>query len=111
MRVFDFALAHPDLMRLMAWSSLDLTAESPTERGAAHEMKVASIKKAQRAGDVGIAFPPSFLLTTIMTLATAWTAANPFGALDSDATKRPTALRTNIAAASSLLVTSNPDDA
>jgi len=45
MRVFDFAIAHPDLMRLMAWSSLDLTAESPTEREAAHDTKVASIKK------------------------------------------------------------------
>jgi hypothetical protein len=59
---------------------------------------------------VGIAFPPSFLLTTIMTLATAWTAANPFGALDSEATKRPAALRTNIAAAISLMASANAGD-
>jgi hypothetical protein len=34
-RVFDFAMAHPDLMRLMVWFGREQKADSPPERGAA----------------------------------------------------------------------------
>src|ERR1700722_18357310 len=54
-------------------------ADSMPERGTTMDSKVAALKKAQNAGQVGTAFPPRFLLTAIMTIATAWTAANPFG--------------------------------
>jgi hypothetical protein len=103
-RVFDFAMAHPDLMRLMARFGLEQTAESPAARGATRDVKVAALRKAQNAGQVGTAFPPGFLLTAIKALATAWTAANPFGpSLDPDAHKRPAALRRNIEEAVRLL--------
>jgi len=78
-RVFDFAISNPDLMRLMAWFNLEQKADSPVERGQVHEQKVKSLTEAQNAGRVGAAFPPEFILTTIMTIATAWTAVNPFG--------------------------------
>jgi Tetracyclin repressor-like, C-terminal domain len=59
------------------------------ERGTTMDSKVAALKKAQNAGQVGTAFPPRFLLTAITTIATAWTAANPFGpSLDPKAQKR-----------------------
>ncbi len=77
-RVFDFAMAHPDLMRLMAWFGLEQKADSPAERGTALDAKVAALMKAQKAGQVGTAFSPVFLLTAITALATAWTAVNPF---------------------------------
>ncbi|QSF48013.1 TetR family transcriptional regulator [Paenibacillus tianjinensis] len=80
-RVFDFAMSNPDLMRLMAWFSLEQKADSPVERGQVHDQKVKSLTEAQNSGQVGAAFPPEFILTTIMTIATAWTAANPFGPL------------------------------
>jgi AcrR family transcriptional regulator len=84
-RVFDYTMAHPDLMRLMAWSNLELKAANPATRTEVH------------GGKVNPAFPPAFLLTTIMTLATAWTAANPYGpSLDPEAVKDPDALRDNI---------------
>ncbi|HWL85020.1 MAG TPA: TetR family transcriptional regulator [Polyangiaceae bacterium] len=103
-RVFDFAMAHPDLMRLMAWFALEQKADSPPERGAVMDAKVAALMKVQKAGQMGTTFPPRFLLTAIMTLATAWTAANPFGpSLDPDAHKRPAALRRSIAEAVRLL--------
>lgn len=103
-RVFDFAMAHPDLMRLMAWFGLEQKADTPAERGTALEVKVAALKKAQNAGRVGTAFSPGFLLTAITALATAWTAANPFGpSLAPDAHKRPAVLRRNIAEAVRLL--------
>ena len=107
-RIFDFVMAHPDLMRLMAWFGLEQGAiASPEERGAALDVKVAALAEAQAKGAVGGTFPPSFLLVAIMALATAWTAANPFGpSLDPEARGDPAALRRHIAAAVRLLVQS-----
>lgn len=103
-RVFDFAMAHPDLMRLMTWFGLEQKADSPAERGAALHRKVAALMTAQDAGRVGTAFPPGFLLTAIMALATAWTAPNPYGpSLDPNAHKHLATLRRNIAEAVRLL--------
>jgi AcrR family transcriptional regulator len=106
-RLFDFAMAHPDLYRLMTWFALEQKANSPDEHGAARSAKIAALKKAQKAGQIGTAFSPGFLLTAILALATAWTAANPYGPhIDPDAPKRPDALRKSIAEAVRLLTRS-----
>ncbi len=111
-KIFDFAMANPDLVRLMAWFALEGKPENPAERTVTFETKVAALKEAQLAGRVGTAFPPSFLLTAIMSLATAWTAANPFGPLlDPEAVKRPTALRKRLVEAVRLIASANSDDA
>jgi AcrR family transcriptional regulator len=103
-QVFDFAMANPDLMRLLAWFGLEQKAYSLDERSAVRDVKIAEVVTAQKAGQVGTTFSPSFLLTSIMALATAWTAANPYGpSLDPDAHKRPATLRRNIAEAVRLL--------
>src|ERR1700740_1969197 len=60
-KVFDWARANPDLMRLLAWSTLEQTAKGKAERVAAFDAKVAALTKAQQAGRVGSAFPPDFL--------------------------------------------------
>ncbi len=87
-------------MRLMTWFSLEQKAESPPERGKARDGKLAALTKAQKAGQLGTSFSPDFLLTAIMALATAWTAANPFRPLpDPDTPKRSAALRRSIAEA------------
>jgi hypothetical protein len=52
-RVFDWAMANPDLMRLMAWSALEQQAKDKAERVAALEGKVAALAAAQDAGRVG----------------------------------------------------------
>jgi AcrR family transcriptional regulator len=78
-KVFDWAMANPDLMRLMAWFALELKAKGPPERAAMVDAKVAALTEAQKSGQVGTAFPPGFLLIAIMSLATAWSAASPFG--------------------------------
>jgi len=72
-------MAHPDLMRLMVWSSLEQKAGSVLARGAVHEVKAAAVRTAQDDGQVGAGFAPGFLLTAIMALATAWSAVSPFG--------------------------------
>ena len=77
-KVFDFAITNPDLMRLLAWSTLENTKGSP-ERIAALDAKVAALTEAQKAGHVGAAFPPDFLLVAVLSLATAWAVASPYG--------------------------------
>jgi hypothetical protein len=95
--VFDFAMANPDLMRLMAWSALEQKAQGPTERVAALEEKVRALTEAQEAGRVGTAFSPGFLVIAVMSLATAWSAAGSFGpSLDPKAAERKAELRQSI---------------
>ncbi|MGG3640208.1 TetR family transcriptional regulator [Bacillus gobiensis] len=107
-RVFDFAMTHPDLMRLMAWYSLEQKVGSLTERASARDKKIKAITNAQSAGQVGTTFTPGFLLTAIMALATAWSATNPFGpSHDTDAAKMPSETRDAIAKAVSLIIKEN----
>jgi AcrR family transcriptional regulator len=79
-RVFDFAMENRDLMRLLAWSNLEEQASQPAARAMVQNSKIAGIAAAQADGKVNPDFPAEFLLTVVMTLATAYTAANPFGA-------------------------------
>jgi AcrR family transcriptional regulator len=103
-RVFDYAMAHPELMRLIAWFGLEQKVDSPAVRSATWEQRVSALKKSQSAGTVGTAFPPAFLLTCIMSLVTAYTAANSFGpSLNVDAAMRPGLLRKHIAEAVRLM--------
>jgi len=78
-RLFDFAMSHPELMRLMAWFGLEKSIESPSERRDAIAGKLASIEEAQRQGRVRDDIPARTLMTLIMNIATGWSAANPFG--------------------------------
>jgi AcrR family transcriptional regulator len=103
-KVFDWAQANPDLMRLLAWSALEQQAKGQAERVAALDAKVAALAEAQSAGRVGTAFPPDFLLIAVMSLATAWSVASPFGqSLNPRAAERPAALREGLIEAVRLL--------
>lgn len=77
--VFDFAQSHPRIMRLMAWYSLEQRATGISGRNASFASKIAALQQAQAAGQLSEAFPPAFLLITVMALSTAWSAASPFG--------------------------------
>ncbi|MDO3409752.1 TetR family transcriptional regulator [Saccharibacillus sp. CPCC 101409] len=104
-RVFDFAMDNPKLMRLLMWSNLEQPISGRPERGEVHEQKMQQIRQAQDSGRTGSAFSPKFLLTSIMTLATAWTATNPFGSSGaSDAEKDRAGLRRSIAETVELMV-------
>jgi AcrR family transcriptional regulator len=78
-RTFDYVMKHPDLMRLMAWFGLEQHIGSSPERSASVDSKAATLAEAQLSGKLGDRFSPSFLIVAIMTMATAWTNANPFG--------------------------------
>lgn len=110
--LFDFAMAHPDLMRLMAWFGLEKNTLGRAHRGPSLEGKITALMKARKAGQVGTGFSPRFLLTAITALATAWTATNPLASwLDPDAHNRPAALRAHIAQAARILSESRLDGA
>ena len=103
-KVFDWAQANPDLMRLLAWSALEQQAKGHAERVEALDAKVAALTEAQNVGRVGTAFPPDFLLIVVMSLATAWSAASPFGpSVNPKAAERPAALRESLIEAVRLL--------
>ena len=104
-KVFDFAMTNPDLMRLLAWSTLENTKGS-AERIATLDGKVAALTEAQEAGQVATAFPPDFLLVAILSLATAWSATSPFGpSINPKAAERSAAIQKNLLKAVRLLAT------
>ncbi len=78
-RVFDFAMTRPDLMRLLAWSTLEQSTGVSDGRTASHDAKIAALAQAQADHRLDAAFSPAFLVTTVMSLATSWSAAFPFG--------------------------------
>ena len=104
-RVFDLATARPELIRLVAWYSLEQTSAPFAARGT-RDAKIEALAKAQTSKEVGNAFPPGFLLTAIMALATAWAKSSPFSALDPTGDEHPSALRKNIREAVRLLAIS-----
>jgi AcrR family transcriptional regulator len=104
-KIFDWVLANPDLMRLLAWSALEQ--QTPAISAQCREMrdcKIAALADAQNAAAVGTAFPPDFLLIAVMSMATAWSVASPFAPpLDASAAERPAALRESLIEAVRLL--------
>jgi AcrR family transcriptional regulator len=104
-KVFDFAMANPDLMRLLAWSTLENT-KSSAERAATLDGKLNELTDAQKNGQVGTAFAPDFLLVAILSLSTAWSVASPFGSslnVKAKTADRMAALRKSVMEAVQLL--------
>jgi AcrR family transcriptional regulator len=92
--LFDFAMDHPHVMRLVMWNGLEQGRNWPLEETSSLATQVTKIRRAQAAGQVNKEYPPDFLLTLIVTLASAWTAANPFGmSITPDAIARRASLR------------------
>src|ERR1700732_4502920 len=109
-KVFDWATANPDLMRLLAWSALEQQAQGHAERVEALSAKVAALTEAQHAGRVGTAFPPDFLLIAVLSLATAWSVASPFGpSVNPRAAERPAVLREGLSEAVRLLASAGKE--
>ena len=99
-RAFDFAMANPASMRLVAWFALEPGLENPTSRAQAVAQQKQLIGLAQQRGTVTSAFPPGVLLTAVLVLAAGWSAGSPFGsAMDPDPPEDQDTRRELIAAA------------
>ncbi|MCA2230048.1 TetR family transcriptional regulator [Nonomuraea aurantiaca] len=101
-KVYDFAMAHPQIIRLLAWSTLDQSAQLPPSRAGSFRDMAATVADAQREGLVNPAFAPEFLVTTLMAIATSWSPAFPFGT--STRQPDPEVLREDVVKAITLLV-------
>jgi AcrR family transcriptional regulator len=103
-KLFDWAIANPDLMRLLAWCTLEQKPNGSAERTATIREKISKLAAAQQAGLVGRAFPADFLLTAVMSLGTAWSVASLFGpSLDPKLAEHPAKFRKNVIEAVRLL--------
>ncbi len=117
-RLCDFVMDHPALTRLLLWFGLEQEQEQagdkePTqltqfwdiEPEGAVQAKLAGITKAQREGRITREFSPAFLITVVVALCSAWTAANPLHAFVAPgAAKHRAKLRRSVAQAVERLV-------
>jgi hypothetical protein len=78
-KTFDFAMDNPDVIKLLAWTMLDPDAQQPQSRAHSVEKKIAVLAQAQGEGELTDAWSPEFLMTFVMSLATAWVPAFPYG--------------------------------
>ncbi|MBP3731554.1 MAG: TetR family transcriptional regulator [Mailhella sp.] len=78
-RLFDYASEHPILMRLIMWNAME-PGRSPMQENGGFERHVEAIREMQDKGEISRANPAEFILTLIVSLASAWSAANPIGA-------------------------------
>lgn len=78
-RVFDYHLAHPHLLRLMSWESLQDEQPMVAEgvRVAHYGDKVAAVAAAQDAGAVQSEIPATHLFATVMAMTTWWFTSRP----------------------------------
>jgi Tetracyclin repressor-like, C-terminal domain/Bacterial regulatory proteins, tetR family len=85
--LFDYLIAHPQLMRLGTWKLLERPEVVDAEVDA-YRAKLETIGHTQRAGHLSSALDPVDLLILVLGLANAWFAASP--ALHSLAAQDPT---------------------
>jgi len=110
-RSFDYAMAHPKFMRLLAWFGLEHDAAGPPERVENWERRLSALRTAQEAGQLGNAFDPGFVFTATLSLVTAYTAVNPFGpSLNQQAIEKPDELRRAITEAVRLIANARPEN-
>lgn len=104
---FDFAMANPRLMRLVAWCGLEL--KGGIEGVPAPEPKLARIAAAQASGKVSTQFSPVFLLSTLSALCTAWVPSNWYAAqLDPEALRNAAQYRDSIVRLVHLMIAPAP---
>ena len=103
-RLFDFAMENPDLMRLVAWHNLERRpGRAGAEPSAVRTAKAAQVARAQKAGQIGTTLSAGFLVGAIVALATAWSAASATESAHAQASRRRAELRRNLAKAVLLL--------
>ena len=103
---FDFAMAQPRLMRLVAWCGLEV--EGAIEGVPTPESKIARVSALQRSGKVSDRFSPEFILSTISSVCTAWVPSNWYASqLDPDAARHAARYRESIVRLIGLMI--HPD--
>jgi AcrR family transcriptional regulator len=75
-RLFDYALEHPHVYRLVSWAALERPAAVAAFEQDSYGAKLSAISSAQKAGGVDASFAPADLLALLMAVAAAWFSAS-----------------------------------
>lgn len=84
-QLFDYLVAHPEVLRIAAWAHLEGRASLAEQDS--YKKKLGAIAAAQRSGSVTAAIAPADLLAMLLALCTAW--FNASEALRTFDTKKP----------------------
>jgi AcrR family transcriptional regulator len=75
-RLFDYALEHPELYRLVTWATLERPEAVAEFERESYGAKLKVIATAQRAGRLDTSLAPADLLALVMGVAAAWFSAS-----------------------------------
>ena len=75
-RLFDYALEHPEVYRLVSWAALERPAAVAAFERDSYGAKLNAIARAQKARRLDASFAPADLLALVMALAAAWFSAS-----------------------------------
>ena len=75
-RLFDYALEHPEVYRLVSWAALERPAAVAAFEQDSYGAKLSAIARAQKAGHLDASFAPADLLAISMGIAAAWFSAS-----------------------------------
>jgi AcrR family transcriptional regulator len=75
-RLFDYALEHPEIYRLVSWASLERPSAVAAFEQDSYGAKLEAISRAQKAGRLDASFAPADLLALVMGTAAAWFGAS-----------------------------------
>jgi AcrR family transcriptional regulator len=75
-RLFDYALEHPEIYRLVSWAALERPTAIAAFEQDSYAAKLNAISSAQKAGRVDASFAPADLLALLMGVAAAWFSAS-----------------------------------
>jgi AcrR family transcriptional regulator len=75
-RLFDYAVAHPEVYRLVAWAGLERPDAIAEFEAQSYGDKLAAISEAQDEGRLDRALVPADLLALVMGLAASWFSAS-----------------------------------
>ena len=75
-RLFDYAVAHPEVYRLVAWAGLERPDAIAEFEAQSYGDKLAAISEAQDEGRLDRALAPADLLALVMGLAASWFSAS-----------------------------------
>jgi AcrR family transcriptional regulator len=75
-RLFDYAVEHPEVYRLVSWAGLERPAAVAAFEEDSYGAKLDAISRAQKMGRVDASFAPADLLALVMGVAAAWFSAS-----------------------------------
>jgi AcrR family transcriptional regulator len=75
-RLFDYAVEHPEIFRLVSWAGLERPTAIAQVEAASYGAKLDTIAAAQRDAKLDASFAPADLLALTMAIAAAWFSAS-----------------------------------